>query len=182
MTGRASRSRTGCECSSDSPGSTTDVTAVMAGVVWVWPSSASSRTPMTGAFGSRTQRLARGSSSSCRGPAPLPGQPGSRRDACQAQEASGRQGRQDGCHELLSHLGVAVPNRLANSASPYLLQHQDNPVDWYEWGDEAFAAARLRDVPILLSVGYAACHWCHVMAHESFEDEATAKAVNDSFV
>ena len=75
-----------------------------------------------------------------------------------------------------------MPNRLAASTSPYLLQHKDNPVDWYEWGDEAFAEARRRDVPILLSVGYAACHWCHVMAHESFEDEATAKAMNDGFV
>ena len=67
-----------------------------------------------------------------------------------------------------------MPNRLAGATSPYLLQHQDNPVDWREWGDEAFAEARRRDVPVLLSVGYAACHWCHVMAHESFEDPATA--------
>ncbi len=75
-----------------------------------------------------------------------------------------------------------MPNRLASSTSPYLLQHKDNPVDWYEWGDEAFAAARDRDVPILLSVGYAACHWCHVMAHESFEDPATAELMNQLFV
>jgi uncharacterized protein YyaL (SSP411 family) len=61
-------------------------------------------------------------------------------------------------------------NRLAGSTSPYLLQHKDNPVDWQPWGDEAFAEARERDVPVLLSIGYAACHWCHVMAHESFED------------
>jgi uncharacterized protein YyaL (SSP411 family) len=73
-------------------------------------------------------------------------------------------------------------NRLAAASSPYLLQHAENPVDWYPWGDEAFAAARQRDVPVLLSVGYAACHWCHVMAHESFEDEATAQAMNDGFV
>jgi uncharacterized protein YyaL (SSP411 family) len=73
-------------------------------------------------------------------------------------------------------------NRLANSTSPYLLQHKDNPVDWWEWSDEAFAEARRRDVPILLSVGYAACHWCHVMAHESFEDQAVADAVNRDFV
>jgi uncharacterized protein YyaL (SSP411 family) len=66
--------------------------------------------------------------------------------------------------------------------SPYLLQHQDNPVDWWEWGPEAFADARRRDVPILLSVGYAACHWCHVMAHESFEDESLATYLNDHFV
>jgi uncharacterized protein YyaL (SSP411 family) len=75
-----------------------------------------------------------------------------------------------------------MPNRLADATSPYLLQHADNPVDWYEWGDEPFAAARERDVPVLLSVGYAACHWCHVMAHESFEDEATAAYMNDHFV
>jgi uncharacterized protein YyaL (SSP411 family) len=75
-----------------------------------------------------------------------------------------------------------VPNRLASATSPYLLQHADNPVDWWEWGDEAFAEARRRNVPILLSVGYAACHWCHVMAHESFEDEATAAYMNEHFV
>ena len=62
-------------------------------------------------------------------------------------------------------------NRLAEATSPYLLQHADNPVHWWPWGDEAFAEARERDVPVFLSVGYAACHWCHVMAHESFEDE-----------
>ncbi len=75
-----------------------------------------------------------------------------------------------------------MPNRLADSTSPYLLQHKDNPVDWQEWGEEAFAEARRRDVPVLLSVGYAACHWCHVMAHESFEDEEVAAAVNAGFV
>jgi uncharacterized protein YyaL (SSP411 family) len=73
-------------------------------------------------------------------------------------------------------------NRLAGSASPYLQQHKDNPVDWFEWGAEAFAEARRRDVPILLSIGYAACHWCHVMAEESFEDPATAELMNDHFV
>jgi uncharacterized protein YyaL (SSP411 family) len=73
-------------------------------------------------------------------------------------------------------------NRLANATSPYLLQHKDNPVDWYEWGAEAFDAARKHNLPILLSVGYAACHWCHVMAHESFEDEATADYLNTHFV
>jgi uncharacterized protein len=73
-------------------------------------------------------------------------------------------------------------NRLNNATSPYLLQHAGNPVDWFAWGEEAFAEARRRDVPILLSVGYAACHWCHVMAHESFEDQATAELMNESFV
>ncbi len=73
-------------------------------------------------------------------------------------------------------------NRLANETSPYLRQHADNPVDWYPWGDEAFAAARERDVPILLSVGYSSCHWCHVMAHESFEDGAIAEVMNRLFV
>ncbi|MGH9057057.1 MAG: thioredoxin domain-containing protein [Acidimicrobiales bacterium] len=73
-------------------------------------------------------------------------------------------------------------NSLAGETSPYRRQHAENPVDWYPWGEEAFAAARRRDVPILLSIGYSACHWCHVMAHESFEDPATAKVVNDGFV
>jgi uncharacterized protein len=73
-------------------------------------------------------------------------------------------------------------NRLAQETSPYLLQHADNPVDWYAWGDDAFARAREEEKPILLSVGYAACHWCHVMEHESFEDEATAQVMNDNFV
>ena len=75
-----------------------------------------------------------------------------------------------------------MPNRLAGSTSPYLLQHKDNPVDWQEWGPEAFAEAERRGVPVLLSIGYAACHWCHVMAHESFEDEATAAYMNEHFV
>ena len=73
-------------------------------------------------------------------------------------------------------------NRLKNSTSPYLLQHADNPVDWWPWCDEAFAEAARRDVPVLLSVGYAACHWCHVMAHESFEDPATAALLNEHMV
>ncbi|RAY14372.1 N-acylglucosamine 2-epimerase [Actinomadura craniellae] len=73
-------------------------------------------------------------------------------------------------------------NRLKDATSPYLLQHADNPVDWFPWGDAAFEEARRRDVPILLSVGYAACHWCHVMAHESFEDAETARLMNDLFV
>jgi uncharacterized protein YyaL (SSP411 family) len=73
-------------------------------------------------------------------------------------------------------------NRLARETSPYLRQHRDNPVDWYPWGEEAFAAARARDCPIFLSVGYSSCHWCHVMAHESFEDATTAAAMNERFV
>jgi uncharacterized protein len=73
-------------------------------------------------------------------------------------------------------------NRLADETSPYLLQHADNPVDWYPWGEEAFAKARDEDRPILLSVGYAACHWCHVMEHESFEDDETAALMNERFV
>lgn len=73
-------------------------------------------------------------------------------------------------------------NRLADASSPYLRQHRDNPVDWYQWGEEAFDEAQRTDKPILLSVGYSACHWCHVMAHESFEDPATADVMNRLFV
>ena len=73
-------------------------------------------------------------------------------------------------------------NRLARATSPYLLQHADNPVEWHEWGEEALARARAEDRPILLSIGYAACHWCHVMAHESFEDAETAAQMNEHFV
>jgi uncharacterized protein YyaL (SSP411 family) len=73
-------------------------------------------------------------------------------------------------------------NRLADASSPYLRQHRDNPVHWYQWGDEAFAEAQRTGKPILLSVGYSACHWCHVMAHESFEDDATATVMNQLFV
>ncbi|HEY8166909.1 MAG TPA: thioredoxin domain-containing protein [Gemmatimonadaceae bacterium] len=75
-----------------------------------------------------------------------------------------------------------MANRLAGETSPYLLQHRDNPVDWYPWGDEALERARSEDKPILLSIGYAACHWCHVMAHESFEDPETAQLMNELFV
>jgi uncharacterized protein YyaL (SSP411 family) len=75
-----------------------------------------------------------------------------------------------------------MANHLQNETSPYLLQHVDNPVDWYPWGDEAMAVAKAEDKPILLSIGYAACHWCHVMAHESFEDEATAAQMNADFI
>ncbi|MFN2503135.1 MAG: thioredoxin domain-containing protein [Acidimicrobiales bacterium] len=73
-------------------------------------------------------------------------------------------------------------NRLAQETSPYLQQHKDNPVEWYPWGEEAFSRARAEDKPILLSVGYAACHWCHVMAHESFENDDTARVMNELFV
>ena len=75
-----------------------------------------------------------------------------------------------------------MPNRLAGETSPYLLQHKDNPVDWYSWGPEAMAAAALLDKPILLSVGYSACHWCHVMERESFEDAQIAALMNQLFV
>ncbi|MET9097931.1 thioredoxin domain-containing protein [Streptomyces antibioticus] len=75
-----------------------------------------------------------------------------------------------------------MPNRLADETSPYLLQHAENPVDWWPWSPEAFEEARRRDVPVLLSVGYSSCHWCHVMAHESFEDQETADLVNAGFV
>src|SRR6476620_7490981 len=75
-----------------------------------------------------------------------------------------------------------MSNRLANETSPYLAQHAENPVDWYPWGSEALERARREDKPILLSIGYAACHWCHVMAHESFENPETARLMNESFV
>src|ERR671936_2902802 len=73
-------------------------------------------------------------------------------------------------------------NRLANETSPCLLQHASNPVDWYAWGDEALRRARTQDIPILLSIGYSACHWCHVMERESFEDQETASFMNEHFV
>ncbi|MDQ0715853.1 uncharacterized protein YyaL (SSP411 family) [Streptomyces luteogriseus] len=75
-----------------------------------------------------------------------------------------------------------MPNRLAHETSPYLLQHADNPVDWWPWSSEAFEEARKRNVPVLLSVGYSSCHWCHVMAHESFEDQETAEYLNQHYV
>ena len=78
---------------------------------------------------------------------------------------------------------VARVNRLADETCPYLRQHRDNPVDWYPWGDEAFdRGAAAEDKPVLLSVGYSACHWCHVMAHESFEDDDVAAVMNELFV
>jgi len=73
-------------------------------------------------------------------------------------------------------------NHLSDSRSPYLLQHADNPVDWYPWGEEAFAKAKKEGKPIFLSIGYATCHWCHVMEHESFEDETVAKLMNEAFI
>ena len=75
-----------------------------------------------------------------------------------------------------------MANRLAQSASAYLRAHAENPVDWFPWGDEAFEQARERDVPIFLSIGYSSCHWCHVMAHESFEDPRVAAMMNEMFV
>src|SRR3984893_6188917 len=75
-----------------------------------------------------------------------------------------------------------MPNRLARETSPYLLQHKDNPVDWYPWGEEALARASSEDKPLLVSVGYSACHWCHVMERESFEDPQTAALMNEHFV
>src|SRR5687767_4097887 len=81
-----------------------------------------------------------------------------------------------------SRIETARQNRLAAETSPYLLQHAHNPVDWYPWGEEALARAKAEDKPIFLSIGYAACHWCHVMERESFEDEATAAVLNDGFV
>src|SRR6187401_559231 len=75
-----------------------------------------------------------------------------------------------------------MTNRLAKESSPYLLQHRDNPVDWYPWGEEAIERARREDRQIFLSIGYSACHWCHVMEHESFESEAIAHVLNENFV
>jgi uncharacterized protein YyaL (SSP411 family)/aryl-alcohol dehydrogenase-like predicted oxidoreductase len=83
---------------------------------------------------------------------------------------------------MTEHAEPRRPNRLIHSTSPYLLQHAHNPVDWYPWGEEALARARSEEKPILLSIGYSACHWCHVMAHESFEDEAVAERMNRDFV
>ncbi|HEX3101901.1 MAG TPA: DUF255 domain-containing protein, partial [Pyrinomonadaceae bacterium] len=73
-------------------------------------------------------------------------------------------------------------NRLINETSPYLLQHAHNPVDWYAWGEEAFEQAKAEDKPVLVSIGYSACHWCHVMEHESFEDESVAAIQNEHFI
>ena len=75
-----------------------------------------------------------------------------------------------------------MPNRLIHETSPYLLQHAHNPVDWYPWGEEALARSRAEDKPILLSIGYSACHWCHVMERESFENEGIASLMNELFI
>jgi hypothetical protein len=75
-----------------------------------------------------------------------------------------------------------VRNHLAEETSPYLLQHADNPVDWYPWGEAALTRAKQENKPILLSIGYSACHWCHVMAHESFEEPSTAALMNELFI
>jgi uncharacterized protein YyaL (SSP411 family) len=75
-----------------------------------------------------------------------------------------------------------MPNHLAHETSPYLQQHAENPVDWFPWSEEAFRIAREEDKPVLLSIGYSACHWCHVMAHESFEDPDVAEEMNRRFV
>ena len=91
------------------------------------------------------------------------------------------------CHRIT--VGESPPdatgihyNRLIDEKSPYLLQHAANPVDWYPWGDEAFARALNEDKPVFLSIGYATCHWCHVMAHESFEDDGVAALLNKDFI
>src|SRR3990170_1683221 len=75
-----------------------------------------------------------------------------------------------------------MPNHLAHESSPYLLQHQNNPVDWYPWGEAAIQKACREEKPIFLSIGYSACHWCHVMEHESFESEEIARVLNEHFV
>ncbi|MGB4780904.1 thioredoxin domain-containing protein, partial [Candidatus Methylomirabilis sp.] len=87
-----------------------------------------------------------------------------------------------GSHEMGNEALPRHTNRLIHETSPYLLQHAHNPVDWYPWGEEAFRKAKEENKPILLSIGYSACHWCHVMAHESFEDEAIARLMNENFV
>src|SRR5262245_26724572 len=84
--------------------------------------------------------------------------------------------------QLIARFTMTHTNRLANESSLYLRQHADNPVDWYPWGDEALRQAKSLDRPIFLSIGYSACHWCHVMAHESFEDEGVGKLLNEHFV
>src|ERR1700745_3630875 len=85
-------------------------------------------------------------------------------------------------HPTSTKASPGPENRLAGETSPYLLQHKNNPVTWWPWGPEALAEAKRQNKPILLSVGYAACHWCHVMAHESFEDQATAAVMNELFI
>src|ERR671931_2058196 len=84
--------------------------------------------------------------------------------------------------ESAGHSNSSKPNRLAKETSPYLLQHACNPVDWHPWGEEALQKAKNDDRPIFLSIGYSACHWCHVMAHESFEDDEIARIMNENFI
>src|SRR4026209_1184760 len=86
--------------------------------------------------------------------------------------------RSDGSPESRWGRLRGMPNRLAGESSPYLLQHQNNPVDWYPWGEEALARAKAEDKPLFVSIGYAACHWCHVMEHESFENPEIAALMN----
>ena len=87
-----------------------------------------------------------------------------------------------GCKEESSIDNEFANNRLSNSSSPYLREHADNPVDWYEWGEEALAKAQKEDKPVIISVGYSACHWCHVMEEESFMDSAVASIMNKDFI
>ncbi len=107
-----------------------------------------------------------------------------RRRALDVAEDEGDGAARKGWHapSMQSAWQARLVNRLAHETSPYLLQHADNPVDWYPWGEEALGRARDEDKPILLSIGYAACHWCHVMEHESFEDASTAAVMNERFV
>ena len=93
----------------------------------------------------------------------------------------GRKSRERTAEAAFPRLAV-MANKLAEESSPYLLQHADNPVDWYPWGEEALSRSRSEDMPILLSIGYSSCHWCHVMERESFEDEETAAYMNEHFV
>jgi len=89
---------------------------------------------------------------------------------------------ESGAHDHGAHAASRPANRLASQTSPYLLQHAHNPVDWFPWGPEALERARAEDKPIFLSIGYSACHWCHVMERESFENEAVAAVMNKGFV
>ena len=116
-----------------------------------------------------------------RGPVPVTAPAQIKDDECERGKA---RFRRDGCPGGCARGWIGSSGEPTRRAPPrpYLLQHADNPVDWWPWCDEAFAEARRRDVPVLISVGYAACHWCHVMAHESFEDEAVGALVNDDFV
>src|SRR5262245_60337075 len=91
-------------------------------------------------------------------------------------------GRRRGRLTVGATRSLSMPNHLAKETSPYLLQHKDNPVDWYPWGEQALAKARAEAKPIFLSIGYSSCHWCHVMEHESFENESIAGLLNEHFV